>query len=217
MIPRPVLKAFAVQTLALFAVVTILGDFAFAQRGRGKGGKGGGAKVSGRSGGFNRRGPASGGNFVSRPGMGIKPTRPGSALRPGRPGRPGGGGRPAWDRPHRPDRPGRPGAIHRPGGVHHHHYYDRWHRRDRWDRWEERRDDWRRWRRRAAVGAGIAAGALAIGAIVSASQWGSMGCVPEAIVVGSVTLYRCGSNWYERVFEGSGDVTYIVVNPPPGY
>jgi hypothetical protein len=39
MIPRPVLKAFAVHTLALFAVVTILGDFAFAQRGRGRGAK----------------------------------------------------------------------------------------------------------------------------------------------------------------------------------
>lgn len=194
MMPRPLLKAFAVQTLALFAVVTILGDFAFAQRGKGRGAKGGGAKVSGRSGGFNRRGPASGGNFVSRPGMGIKPTRPGSVIRPGR--------------------PGRPGAIIRPGGVQHHHYYDRW---DRRDRWEERRDDWRRWRRRAAVGAGIAAGALAIGAIVSASQWGSLGCTPETIVVGGVTFYRCGSNWYERVFEGSGNVTYIVVNPPAGY
>ncbi len=196
MISRPLLKAFAVQTLALFAVVTILSDFALAQRGRGRGGGRGGAKLSGMSGGFNRRGPASGGNFVSRPGMGIKPTRPGSAIRPDRPGRPGWGGRPpAWDRP---GRPGRPGAVHRPG----HGYY-------REDRWERRYDDWRRWRRRAAVGAGIAAGALAIGAIVSASQWGSLGCTPETIVIGGITLYRCGSNWYERVYD-SGNVTYKI-------
>jgi hypothetical protein len=52
---------------------------------------------------------------------------------------------------------------------------------------------------------------------VSASQWGSLGCTPETVIVGGVTFYRCGPNWYERVFEGSGDVTYIVVNPPPGY
>jgi hypothetical protein len=189
MIPRPLLKAFAVQTLALFAVVTVLSDFAFAQRGRGRGGIGGGARMGRPPGGFNRRGPASGGNFVSRPGMGIKPARP---------GRP-----PAWDRPNRP------GAIHRPGRVPPHYY--------RGDRWERRSDDWRRWRRRAAVGAGIAAGALAIGAIVSASQWGSQGCTPEKVIVGGGTFYRCGSNWYERVYEGSGDVSYIVVNPPPGY
>jgi hypothetical protein len=210
MIPRPLLKAFAVQTLALFALVTILGDYSFAQRGRGRGGGGGGgAKVGSQAGGFNRRGPASGGNFVSRPGMGIKPARPGGAVSPDRPGRPGGGGRPpAWVRPSRPDWPNRPGAIHRPGGVHHRPHYERW---------DHRYDDWRKWRRRAAIGAGIAAGALAIGAIISASQWSSLGCTPETIVIGDITLYRCGSRWYERVYEGSGDVTYIVVNPPPGY
>jgi hypothetical protein len=36
-------------------------------------------------------------------------------------------------------------------------------------------------------------------------------------IVGDTTLYRCGSNWYEHVYEGSVDVIYTVVNPPPGY
>jgi hypothetical protein len=31
-----------------------------------------------------------------------------------------------------------------------------------------------------------------------------------------VSYYNCGGTWYNRGYQG-GNVTYIVVNAPPGY
>lgn len=207
MISRRALKALAVQTIAFFVLATVLNDYAWAQRGgRGDDGRGRGARSDGSRGSISRSGPASGGGFTSRPQTGARPGRPGEWTRPARPGRPGG-----------PGRPGRPGAVHRPRPAPHHPRWD--HRRhwDHWDRWDRRYDDWRRRRRSAAIGAGIVAGVLAIGAILTASQWGSLGCTPEPVIFGGITYYRCGPNWYERVYAGGGEFTYIVVTPPPGY
>ena len=67
-----------------------------------------------------------------------------------------------------------------------------------------------------AAGAAVAAGAYAVGAIVNAATYSSLGCTPRNVVVGGSTYSQCGSTWYQPAYSG-GDVTYVVVNPPPGY
>lgn len=38
----------------------------------------------------------------------------------------------------------------------------------------------------------------------------------KSSIVNSVAYPSCGSNWYSRAYSG-GSVTYVIVNPPPGY
>jgi hypothetical protein len=35
------------------------------------------------------------------------------------------------------------------------------------------------------------------------------------VSVGSESYYKCGSNWFQKALA-NGEVTYVVVNPPPG-
>ncbi len=41
-------------------------------------------------------------------------------------------------------------------------------------------------------------------------------CTATSIVVNGVTYFSCGTTWYRRSYSGS-QVTYIIVDPPPGY
>jgi hypothetical protein len=36
------------------------------------------------------------------------------------------------------------------------------------------------------------------------------------VPVGDVSYYQCGPTWYQKAYTG-GEVTYVVVAPPPGY
>lgn len=187
---------------------------------RGRGGRGGGR------GGVSRSGPASGGSF--RGSRGSRQARP-SVSRPS--ARPGAGSgtleRPST-RPERPTtRPDRPST--RPGEgpgerpdrednredwqqhrqdmqedrqdymdsarYQRHENVEEWHTYDEWaeDRW--------RWR---------------VGATLTAATFRSLSCTTTTVVVGNVTYYQCGSTWYNRAYSG-GQVTYIVVNAPPGH
>lgn len=55
-----------------------------------------------------------------------------------------------------------------------------------------------------------------VGASLTAVHFHNLSCTTSTVVVGSVTYYHCGSTWYNRAYSG-GNVTYIVVNPPPGH
>jgi hypothetical protein len=46
------------------------------------------------------------------------------------------------------------------------------------------------------------------------SAFHTLNCATTKTVVNGVTYYGCGGTWYNRRYSG-GQVTYIVVNPPP--
>jgi hypothetical protein len=58
-----------------------------------------------------------------------------------------------------------------------------------------------------------AAGAVVVGATITAAAFSAMAVAPAPVVVSGVTYYQSGSTWYQPVYEG-GEVTYVVVNPP---
>ena len=65
--------------------------------------------------------------------------------------------------------------------------------------------------------AGVAVGAaVAVGTAITASAFSAQTCTPTTVVVGNVSYYSCGGTWYTRQYSG-GNVTYVVVNAPPGY
>ncbi|GKT10792.1 hypothetical protein [Desulforhabdus sp. TSK] len=85
---------------------------------------------------------------------------------------------------------------------HYHHHDDDW-------------DDWGGWGY-VAAGAAVVAGAYAVGTIINAATYSTLSCTPTTVVVNGITYSQCGTTWYQPTYSG-GDVTYIVVNPPPGY
>jgi hypothetical protein len=52
--------------------------------------------------------------------------------------------------------------------------------------------------------------------MMTPTQFYDTGCTPTSVVVGGDAYYRCGNSWYRRGYSGD-DVTYVVVDPPPGY
>ena len=84
--------------------------------------------------------------------------------------------------------------------------WDEW---DGGDDWDDDDDEGR------AFGAGVVTG-LVVGATLSAASVSSQGCTMTTVYVNDVTYYQCGSNWYNKAYEG-GELVYIVVNPPSGY
>lgn len=51
---------------------------------------------------------------------------------------------------------------------------------------------------------------------ISATAFRNLSCRSEIIVVGNVTYYRCGSNWFQKAYH-EGSVTYVIVTTPSGY
>lgn len=65
------------------------------------------------------------------------------------------------------------------------------------------------------------AGAIVGGAVVAAATpnvtyISTLPCSVAPLLVSSINYYRCGSTWYQRGYSGD-NVTYVIVNAPPGY
>jgi hypothetical protein len=78
--------------------------------------------------------------------------------------------------------------------------YDYYDDHDRWDNW--------------ATGAAVVAGAAIVGSAITAAAFYDLDCT--TLVVDGITYSNCGGTWYQPAYSG-GDVTYVVVEPPPGY
>ena len=64
------------------------------------------------------------------------------------------------------------------------------------------------------IGAFVA-GAV-IGTVITAAAFNSNNCASGVVYVDNFAYYQCSGSWYQQVYRG-GDVTYIVVEAPPGY
>ncbi len=63
---------------------------------------------------------------------------------------------------------------------------------------------------------GVVVGTAAAVAAGSTTAVTTLPCTAAAVVVDGVTYYHCDTTWYRRSYAGS-QVTYIIVNPPPGH
>jgi len=79
-------------------------------------------------------------------------------------------------------------------------------RDDRRDHRDDVRDDRRRYRARRMV----------IGSTLTIVSYNALTCHRTIIIHVGVTYYRCGTVWYNQAYSGA-NVTYVVVNAPPGY
>ena len=76
---------------------------------------------------------------------------------------------------------------------------------ERRDYYDDRREDYADDRR------------LARGVRYSSVWWNSNSCsTTDVVVVDGYSYYRCEDNWFGRTYYG-GEVTYTVIDPPPGY
>ena len=62
---------------------------------------------------------------------------------------------------------------------------------------------------------GVATGVV-VGTAAAVTYVTTLPCTAKVVDVNGVHYYSCGSTWYRRSYSGS-QVTYIVVDPPPGY
>jgi len=62
---------------------------------------------------------------------------------------------------------------------------------------------------------GFATGVV-VGSAATVTYVSTLPCTAKVVDVDGVHYYSCGSTWYRRSYSGS-EVTYIVVDPPPGY
>ncbi len=79
-------------------------------------------------------------------------------------------------------------------------------RDNRRDHRDDFRDDRRRYRARRMV----------IGTTLTIASYDALTCHRTIIIYGGVTYLRCGTVWYNQAYSGV-NVTYVVVNAPPGY
>jgi len=74
----------------------------------------------------------------------------------------------------------------------------------------------------AALLAGLAIGSIVTMAAMqsattkSVSSGSAPACTMTQVTVNADTFYKCGSNWFQKALA-NGEVTYVVVNPPPGF
>jgi len=57
---------------------------------------------------------------------------------------------------------------------------------------------------------------IRVGTRLSVRSYNALTCHRTFIVHGGITYYHCGTVWYNQFYYG-GQVTYIVVETPPGY
>ena len=57
---------------------------------------------------------------------------------------------------------------------------------------------------------------IRVGVRLSVGSYHALTCRRTIIIHGGITYYGCGTVWYNQVYYG-GQVTYIVVETPPGY
>ena len=76
-----------------------------------------------------------------------------------------------------------------------------------------RRDNRHDWhddrRRRRAIRA-------VVGMTLTLASWNALTCTRTRVIVNGVIYYSCGAAWYQGYYSGA-QVTYVVVNTPPGY
>jgi hypothetical protein len=74
----------------------------------------------------------------------------------------------------------------------------------------------------AALMAGLALGTVVTAAAMQSATTRSTtsgtapACTMTKVTVGSDIFYKCGSNWFQKALA-NGEVTYVVVKPPPGF
>jgi hypothetical protein len=56
----------------------------------------------------------------------------------------------------------------------------------------------------------------AVGVALTTASFRALTCASRTVVIGGISYYNCGPTWYNRAYSG-GNVTYVVVNAPPGY
>jgi hypothetical protein len=204
----------------LAAVPLLLGtavveEVAANDRGGGRGGASGGRAGGGSRAtverNFDRAGPAASGSFASRPSTGYA----GADTRQARPG----------ERTERTDI--RQGERTERQGQRQEGMTDR--TQDRSDAARDIADDWDGHYYHGGSGSGSGwgygvAGAVVGGAIgyaagaaaATPSYVATLPCSPVVVQSGGATYYGCSGYWYNRTYV-DGSVTYITVNPPPGY
>lgn len=154
-------------------------------------------------GGVGRGGPAAGGTIRTRPV--VRPGRSAPArTTPGRPAPAARGASPGDRRDFRTERRDDVRDVRRErydnvGDVRKERYE---HRHD----YRKERHEWYedRWKRRT------------IGGTLTLASFSSLTCTTTTVVVGGVTYYRCGNDWYQRAYRSS-EVVYIIVEAPSGY
>lgn len=57
---------------------------------------------------------------------------------------------------------------------------------------------------------------IRVGVRLSVGSYHALTCRRTIIIHSGITYYGCGTVWYNQVYYG-GQVTYIVVETPPGY
>ena len=55
-----------------------------------------------------------------------------------------------------------------------------------------------------------------VGATLTVAIFRSLTCTQTKVIVNGVVFYSCGGHWYNPVYQGP-QVTYVIVNTPPGY
>ncbi len=87
------------------------------------------------------------------------------------------------------------------------------------DYWDSRYG-WHGYYPGGSFAAGMVVGGAVVGTAAAAASTTSyvttLPCSARVVTVSGVHYYSCGSTWYRRSYVGS-QVTYIIVEPPPGY
>lgn len=206
------------QFIALATVALFVTAYSFDADARGRGG--GGARAMAGGGGFARTGPASGGSFAARSAPraaagGISGSQADFSDRAGARQDLRGDRQDAfsdrsddrWDQREdvRDDRQDYRDEVRDDRQDYRDDVRD-----DRQDYYDDRYDHWDNWGR----GAAVVAGAAIVGSAITAAQYNDLDCT--TVVVDSISYSQCGDAWYQPSYSG-GEVTYIVVEPPPGY
>ena len=66
------------------------------------------------------------------------------------------------------------------------------------------------------MGTIVTAAAMQSATTTTATSTRAPACTMTQVTVASDIFYKCGSNWFQKAFT-NGEVTYVVVNPPPGF
>ena len=74
----------------------------------------------------------------------------------------------------------------------------------------EERHDWHDDRRRRRAIRAV------VGMTLTLASWNALTCTRTRVIVNGVIYYSCGAAWYQGYYSGA-NVTYVVVNTPPGY
>ena len=87
--------------------------------------------------------------------------------------------------------------------------------REDWQDWADDQHWDNHWYGYGNTGAAFVAG-TAVGAAATRTYVTTLPCDYTTAFINGSTYYQCGSTWYSRGYV-NGNVTYVVVQPPPGF